>query len=66
MDGPGTLLTRLRHALSAFDDDALAALSSKGLVRRAGRTWRRSGRGSSNRSPRRLVFPSTWAMRWPS
>ncbi len=35
MDGPGSLLTRLRAVLTAFDDDALAALASKGLVRRA-------------------------------
>jgi hypothetical protein len=35
MDGPSALLARLRAALSTFDDDALAALSSKGLVRRA-------------------------------
>jgi len=35
MDSPRALLVRLRSALSAFDDDALAALSNKGLVRRA-------------------------------
>src|SRR5947209_4532970 len=35
MDGPGTFLARLHHALAAFDDDALAALANKGLVRRA-------------------------------
>lgn len=35
MDGPGSFLARLRAALSTFDDDALAALASKGLVRRA-------------------------------
>ena len=35
MDGPGSLLTRLRAALAAFDDEALAALANKGLVRRA-------------------------------
>jgi len=35
MDGPGSLLTRLRGVLAAFDDDALAGLANKGLVRRA-------------------------------
>jgi len=35
MDGPGSLLTRLRLVLAAFDDDALAGLANKGLVRRA-------------------------------
>jgi len=35
MDGPGPLLTALRAALAPFDDAALAALASKGLVRRA-------------------------------
>ena len=35
MDGPGAFLARLHHALAAFDDDALAALANKGLVRRA-------------------------------
>ena len=35
MDGSGALLARLRAALATYDDDALAALSSKGLVRRA-------------------------------
>src|SRR4051794_7076559 len=35
MDGPGSLVARLRTALAAFDDDALAALANKGLVRRA-------------------------------
>ncbi len=35
MDGPGSLLTRLRGVLAAFDDEALAGLANKGLVRRA-------------------------------
>jgi hypothetical protein len=35
MDGPGDLVARLRVALAAFDDEALAALANKGLVRRA-------------------------------
>jgi hypothetical protein len=35
MDGPGDLVARLRTALAAFDDEALAALANKGLVRRA-------------------------------
>ncbi len=35
MGGSGDLLTRWRPALAAFDDDALAALANKGLVRRA-------------------------------
>ena len=35
MANAGALLAHLRAALLAFDDDALAALSSKGLVRRA-------------------------------
>lgn len=35
MDGSGSLLTRLRAALVAYDDEALAALANKGLVRRA-------------------------------
>ena len=35
VDGTGSLLTRLRAGLVAFDDDALAALANKGLVRRA-------------------------------
>jgi hypothetical protein len=36
MDGAGPLnLTQLRSALAAFDDEALAALANKGLVRRA-------------------------------
>ena len=35
MGGPGSLLTRLRGVLAAFDDEALAGLASKGLVRRA-------------------------------
>lgn len=35
MDGAGDLLTRLGTALAAFDDEALAALANKGLVRRA-------------------------------
>jgi hypothetical protein len=35
MDGAGDLLKRLRPALAAFDDEALAALANKGLVRRA-------------------------------
>ena len=48
MDGPGSLLTRVRGVLAAFDDDALAGLASKGLVRRA-RTWKRSGQSSSIR-----------------
>ncbi len=35
MDVPGSLLTRLRGVLAAFDDDALSGLANKGLVRRA-------------------------------
>ena len=35
MDGPGDLVARLRAVLAAFDDDALAALANRGLVRRA-------------------------------
>lgn len=35
MDGDGPLLTAIRAALANFDDEALAALASKGLVRRA-------------------------------
>jgi hypothetical protein len=35
MDGPGPFLASLRAALAAFDDDALAALANRGLVRRA-------------------------------
>ena len=35
MGGPGSLLTRLRGVLAAFDDEALAGLANKGLVRRA-------------------------------
>src|SRR5688572_20741925 len=35
MDGQGSLLARVRAALGAHDDEALAALANKGLVKRA-------------------------------
>lgn len=35
MDGKGDLLTRIRASLAAYDDDALAAIASRGLLRRA-------------------------------
>lgn len=35
MDGPGPLLASLRAAFAPFDDEALASLANKGLVRRA-------------------------------
>ena len=47
MDGPGDLVARLRTALAAFDDEALAALANKGLGAEPTRTWNRPRRGSS-------------------
>lgn len=35
MDGKSDLLTKIRASLAAYDDDALAALASRGLFRRA-------------------------------
>src|ERR1700679_3804054 len=50
MAGESPVLTRVRAALSLLDDEALAALASKGLVRRA--------RHDLQSSPPRLIEPS--------
>jgi hypothetical protein len=50
MAGESPVLTRVRAALSLLDDEALAALASKGLVRRA--------RNDLQSSPPKLIEPS--------
>ena len=47
MDGAGDLVARFQALLAAFDDEALAALANRGLVRRRARTWSPPRRRSS-------------------
>ncbi len=55
MAGEGSLLTRVRRAVSLLDDDALAALANKGLVRRA--------RNDLQTNPPKLIEPIEDAVR---
>ena len=53
MAGTHPFVTRVRAVLKGLDDEALAALANKGLLRRGKRTWRRRRRPS--RPPRKAA-----------